>query len=325
MRDCHVHFTGSLPREYIFSKFLEYDNKSDLPINMQDIKTLVGFENKLNSYFCSDFEQNKAKFFEIYGFFQKITKPRILSEYPSAYSNGCYEICKNFVRNGLSDFDIIAGPCSNIDLTYIRLKSMIEGIDKAEKYFGHEIGAKIRLTFIRNASGIIKNYSHELLQDIFKMLKEPFFFKRVIGFDISGEEKPKKEYFEENCLILERIIEENKKACLRYDIGIHAGENINNSPEDEVYLQFFEKLKNLDITRICHGTYLWLKINEKKKELLNSFATKNVIFDICPTANIILTPLTNRSQIPVELFKKIGLKYTLNRDNPSIFGNLTTP
>ncbi len=325
MRDYHIHFTGSLPREYIFAKFLEYNKKDDLPLNMQEIKTYTQFLDKLNNSFSRDYQYNKIKFFEIYELFQKITKPRTAEEYAAAYSDGCFEICKNFVNNGISNFDIISGPCTTIDLTYSRLKNMIKGIERAEELFNKKVSARIRLTFIRNSAGLIKNYSVPLLKDIFELLKEPYFSKRIIGFDISGEEKPIKSYFEENCSIIENIRELNRKIGTHFEIGIHAGENISNTPEDEEYFLLFRKLLTLDITRICHGTFLWLNIDEEKKDLLRAFADKKVIFDICPKANLLLTPLKSYAQIPTSFFKEIGLPYTFNRDNPSIFDNLIIP
>lgn len=325
MRDYHIHFTGSLPRKYIFAKFLEYNKKDDLPLNMQEIKTYTQFLDKLNNSFSRDYQYNKIKFFEIYKLFQKITKPRTAEEYAAAYSDGCFEICKNFVNNGISNFDIISGPCMTIDLTYSRLKNMIKGIERAEELFNKKVSARIRLTFIRNSAGLIKNYSVPLLKDIFELLKEPYFSKRIIGFDISGEEKPIKSYFEENCSIIENIRELNRKIGTHFEIGIHAGENISNTPEDEEYFLLFRKLLTLDITRICHGTFLWLNIDEEKKDLLRAFADKKVIFDICPKANLLLTPLKSYAQIPTSFFKEIGLPYTFNRDNPSIFENLIIP
>lgn len=325
MRDYHVHFTGSLPRKYIFTKLLEYKRKNELPLDMRGIKTYSQFLDKLDNYFSGDYLYNKSRFFEIYKLFQQITKPTNSTEFPTVYSEGCFEICKNFVNNGISNFDIIAGPCSTIDLTYSRLKNMIEGINRAESLFNKTVNARIRLTFIRNSSGIIKNYSISLLNDIFYLLKEPYFSKRIIGFDISGEEKPLKNYFDENCSIIENIEELNRKTGTHFEIGIHAGENIDNSPDDKKYFLLFRKLLSLNITRICHGTFLWLNIDKEKEFLLKSFAEKKVIFDICPTANLLLTPLKSHSQIPISFFKEIALPYTFNRDNPSIFGNLIIP
>ena len=202
---------------------------------------------------------------------------------------------------------------------------MIKGIERAEELFNKKVSARIRLTFIRNSAGLIKNYSVPLLKDIFELLKEPYFSKKIIGFDISGEEKPVKSYFEENCSIIENIRELNRKIGTHFEIGIHAGENISNTPEDEEYFLLFRKLLTLDITRICHGTFLWLNIDEEKKDLLRAFADKKVIFDICPKANLLLTPLKSYAQIPTSFFKEIGLPYTFNRDNPSIFDNLIIP
>lgn len=71
MRDYHIHFTGSLPREYIFAKFLEYNKKDDLPLNMQEIKTYTQFLDKLNNSFSRDYQYNKIKFLRFTNYSKK--------------------------------------------------------------------------------------------------------------------------------------------------------------------------------------------------------------------------------------------------------------
>ena len=325
MRDFHVHYTGSLPLEYIYECFLKRGSSKDLPIVLDDVNTYSDFKTKLSSLFSSDYKKNKESFFKIYELFQALTKPQKTEDYLSSYQNGCFKICESFAQNHILAFDLIAGPCSTIDLTYLRLKGMIDGIRLAEQKIQHQIDVRLRLTFIRNKNGLMKNYSNELLKEIFYLLKDAYFSDRVIGFDLSGQEKPLKDYFDENCDILQQIIEQNKINGTHYEIGLHAGENIHCLPEDDAYFYFFEKLRKINITRICHGSFLWQDMNEKKEDLLQDFAKHSVIFDICPTANVRLTPLENSEKIPFDYFQKIGLKYTLNRDNPSIFNNLQHP
>ena len=322
MRDFHVHYTGSLPLPYIYERFAAYTDKSSLPSDFRKVTSYDEFRQKILNYFGADHVQNRDKFFEIYSLFQLLTKPQQPSEFFSSYTTGCFEICKNFAAHNLTAFDIIAGPCPTIDLTNARLSAMIEGIEKAKKTLQHKLDVRIRLTFIRNQSGKIKNFSNALLDDIFLLLKDPYFASKIAGFDISGEERPLKDFFDENCDILEKINEKNKAYNTHYETGIHAGENVSGLPEDEEYFYLFERLKNLAVTRICHGTFWWLNQDVRKEKLLQEFAKKNTIFDICPTANLYLTPLTSIDKIPLDYFKNINLKYTLNRDNPSIFNNL---
>ena len=324
MRDFHVHYTGSLPLPYIYERFSAYTDKSKIPAEFREITSYDEFRYKVWNYFSADYVKNRDKFFEIYCLFQHLTKPQQMPEF-SLYKTGCLEICKNFAVHNLYAFDIIAGPCSTIDLTYFRLRAMIEGIKEAQQVLRHKQDVRIRLTFIRNQRGIVKNFSDTLLDDIFLLLKDPFFARKIIGFDISGEEKPFRKFFDENCSIIEKIDDKNRIHKTNYEIGIHAGENINFSEEDDEYYYLFNRLANLNINRICHGTFLWFNINEQKKELLHNFARRKVIFDICPTANLYLTPLNNINQIPLNYFKKINLRYTLNRDNPTIFNNLNIP
>lgn len=325
MRDFHVHYTGSLPLSYIYDCFLRREEKKDLPIALDDVSSCTDFKTKLSGLFSSDYKKNKEAFFKIYELFQALTKPKKTEDYFSSYQTGCLKICEHFAKNNISEFDLIAGPCATIDLTSLRLKGMIDGIRLAEQNMQQKIDARIRLTFIRNDNRVMKNFSEGLLKDIFYLLKDPYFSNRVVGFDLSGQEKPLKEFFDENCDILQKIIEQNNINGTHYEIGLHAGENINYLPEDDAYFYLFERLKKLNITRIGHGSFLWQDMNERKEKLLQDFAKRGVVFDICPTANMCLTPLKSGDQIPTDYFKKIGLKYTFNRDNPSIFNNLRHP
>ena len=325
MRDYHIHYTGALPISYIYAKYMGYPHKQNFPLGFGNISSCEAFKQKIENCFSDDYKQNKQNFFEIYKIFQELTKPKKQEEFQKIYSEGCYEICKNLLTHQVHEFDLIAGPCQTIDLTYARLKGMIDGICSAENTLSKNLSVRIRLTFIRNRQGKIKNFSSKLLADIFELLKDPFFSNKVIGFDLSGEEQPIISYFDENCSIIKEISEQNKINNKHFEISIHAGENITNETNNDLYFNLFEKLTTMNINRISHGTFLWLDDNPEKRALLKKFALQKVIFDICPTANKKLTPLRDKTQIPLNLFKQIGLQYTFNRDNPSIFNNWLIP
>ena len=153
------------------------------------------------------------------------------------------------------------------------------------------------------------------------MLQDSYLGERVTGFDISGEEKPFKNYFEENISILKEVHALNETHGTNFEIGLHAGENLSGTKNDTLYFELFENLLKIKVDRIAHGTFLWLDINKEKELMIKDFAKKRCTFDICPRANYLLTPLGIKGAIPWKFFNDINLKYTINRDNPSIFNS----
>jgi len=109
-------------------------------------------------------------------------------------------------------------------------------------------------------------------------------------------------------------------------ISVHAGENFTNiSPEK--YLSYFDKLLKLPIDGIGHGVFLWVpdnfvnysrKVNKRRDELLKRVIARNIELEICPTSNVLFSPLKSYKDIPLNYFNKIGLKYSINTDNMTI-------
>jgi adenosine deaminase len=312
MIDNHLHYTGSLPRDYILAHLQE---RSPDFLKNNNIVNVSDFNNYIDSKFGTDYVKNRVEFDKIYTLFQSVTKPNDKNDILTTYESGAYQIAKTAIQNGLSEYKIISGPVLDIDKTHERYLGMIYGFEKAEKEFRCGYG-KIIITFIRGANGKFKNYSDEILDYLFEIIKTSSFCERICGFDISGYEYPNKELFAENIEILNRIIDKRKQFGLDIDIGLHAGEIITNTNANVLYDDYFQKLANVDIQRIGHGTYLWYN---NKTDILSKFAGK-CIFDLCPTSNKVLTPV---KEIPIKLFKSLGIKFTLNRDDPSIFGNWT--
>ena len=317
MKDWHLHYTGSLPRDFILAN-LKQKNPNFLREN--NIPHLIDFERFIDDKFSNDYKKNKVAFDEIYALFQSVTKPTSDTEILSTYAAGAYEIAKTAVQNSLAEWIMISGPYTDINRTHDRYLGMIKGFERAEKELGDGFG-KITITFIRDNTEKIKNFSLPLFDDIFAMLQQKPFANRIAGFDISGYEYPEPKLLQENIEILNQIIERKKHFKINLDIGLHAGETITGTPVDALYDDYFRKLARLDIQRIGHGTYLWLN---HKTELLKLFAGK-CVFDICPTSNRLLTPLGNNLDNMTDELKSLGVEFTLNRDDPSIFGNWSQP
>jgi adenosine deaminase len=313
MIDNHLHYTGSLPREFVFNKTIQ-----KFP---ERFKLLNEFSEFIDSKFVDDHIKNKIAFNEIYALFQSVTKPDSSDNIQNIYAEGTYEIAKKAIHSGIKQYNIIAGPYPDIKRTHERYQGMIDGFRCAEQEFGCSFG-KITITFIRDENGKFKNLSDELLKNIFDMVVATEFRDRFSGFDISGYEFPNKILFKENIELLNKLTIIKKQYNLDIDIGLHAGEVITNTSADALYDDYFNRLADLDIQRIGHGTYLWCNHDNKKIEILKRFSDK-CIFDICPTSNRLLT--TFIGNVPNDLFNSLGIKFSLNRDDPSIFNNWLSP
>lgn len=109
-------------------------------------------------------------------------------------------------------------------------------------------------------------------------------------------------------------------------MSVHAGENFANISLEK-YLSYFDKLLKLPINSIGHGIFLWVpdnfvnysrKVNKCRRELLKKVIARGIELEICLTSNILFSPLKSYKDIPLNYFKKIGLKYSINTDNMTI-------
>lgn len=91
MIDNHLHYTGSLPRDYVFS-CLQGRNPGFLRDN--DIVNIIDFNNYIDSRFGIDYIKNRTAFDNIYTLFQSATKPNSANDVLSTYETGAYQIAK---------------------------------------------------------------------------------------------------------------------------------------------------------------------------------------------------------------------------------------
>lgn len=315
MIDLHLHYTGSMPRQYVFHKLITSEPKI---LYSNNIKSLKDFNDWIYSKFTNDYTQNQKAFNEIYNLFQKATKPN--NSIRETYKKDTYTLSMWLNSYSIKKYNIIAGPCNSINATYDRLLGMIEGFEAAEKENKNSFG-KITITFIRNKNGDITNCHKEQINDICKILQDPYFKKRCSGFDISGYEYPDTALLDKSLELLKYIQEISKQNNLAINTGLHAGEILTNTLEDEIYNDFFIKLLKLKPNNIGHGTFLWS--NPNKENILKNFSY-GCRFDICPCSNKILTPIQN-PYIHLKRLKQLKIQYCLCRDDPSIFNNWILP
>lgn len=303
--DNHVHFTGSLPVDFVkcLAQKRNVEWKGLLP-------------------YGSDKKENYKRFFKNYSYVQSIIKPRNVDEMWETYCLGTFEICKQAIQEGVQRIDIIAGAHKDLHYFRNRLENMVKGIQKA-KSLSSQFQCFLRITFIRDEFGQYRNYSTDIFEKLVEMTNR--FSDVISGFDFSGEESPN----DSDLLfyIAEYINSHRRISGRTYEISAHCGENITGFTVDD-HLKFIQRLINSPIDTLCHGTILWLPLNaiamgkhhlELRNTLLTDIAQSKKKLEICPTANLIMTPLKRYEDIPIQMFDEIGLNYSINTDNKLLF------
>ncbi len=115
-------------------------------------------------------------------------------------------------------------------------------------------------------------------------------------------------------------------------ISAHYGENSYEFTLDQ-HLGAFEKLAASSIDRFCHATVLWLPSSrltstpaqdKERLKCLELMGNSRKTLEICPTANLIMTPMADYRDIPLNTFKELDINFTINTDNKTFFQtNLT--
>jgi adenosine deaminase len=315
--DGHCHYTGSLSKQYL-------QNRINLLFPDQNL--LVA---DFLPQFTSDWKTNFKNFFTSYQKIQNLTKSQVSGEQYNLYSSGAYDICRNYLLEGISSFDLRAGPKLNLQESISRINAMSEGFAKAEKELNSPETAKILLTLIHDQDGKYANVTPQSLTEILNYLgTNSQNTHRILGFDFSG---PESNLDTDTFFSLLDILENSElgnRNIKRYLITVHAGEysDIENVFDRYAYI---DQLLDHRIDRISHGTILWLdpslidihnqdKIVRWQEHLLQKIADKSILLEICPTANLLLSPLKSISDIPFSKFTQMGIKYSINTDNKTL-------
>lgn len=339
-RDNHIHFTGSLPLDFIWKSM----RRKKLPLlGYKDIwnsifsnlsytkclnsqgkseeQHLIHFRKKIKNAFTKDITKNIEAFFDIYSLFQYWTKSNDIKEREDLYINGTEQIAKSFYNERVDNFEIIAGPLIDWNETQLRINNMLNGLELFERKQRLKDFGRIRLTFISDKNNGYNNYSFGTLTKILETLeKDKKWAQRISGFDFSGAERIS------NLSKQKKIIEKINSFGKEISISVHAGEDLIHNAPDE-FFSYFEQLLDLKIDKICHGTFLWIpdkylnisnRSNKKRLSLLKKVSEKKIQLEICPTANVLLSPISEYNEIPVDMLSKLGISFSINTDNKSI-------
>ncbi|MBP8591245.1 hypothetical protein KBI33_02105 [Candidatus Shapirobacteria bacterium] len=342
-KDQHLHYTGSLPLSYIWLKIKESCGSLVDYILLEDLfsrnisrklkekdfsdKTYSLFKEEIKGLFDSknNYARNYEKFFKLYKFIQKLTKPRENQKIEQVYREGTGAIISCLSGLKVSEIDIFAGPLLDLEKTKSRLQGMIQGFKDNQRL---PVKGSIRLTFISTKNGYINLTQQSLEKLLDYLISNKKISDHISGFDFSGNEDVNNIDFISSTA--RRLSIFNKKFYSQNNrklkISVHAGEDFVNISYKK-YLDYFDKLLNLPIDSIGHGVFLWIpddsinyskKVNKQRRELLKKVVEKNIELEICPTSNLLFSPLKSYRDIPFNFFNKIGLKYSVNTDNMTI-------
>lgn len=339
MKENHAHFFGSLPKEYMWKRILDRrvslgEYKELWTQLFPDIEyqraTFAQFSKMISEAFGESSRENIQNFFLLYSLLHYLLKSKDLSGNTAFYQQGARAIANDFFSQGIESFILLVGVSNDPDEMMIKLEQISQGFEEAERHYQVDQQGYVRLTITRNRDGSIKNTSPSSLSRSLDLLdKNPQIRSRINGFDFSGEEAPSR--LKPSLELLNHLLERNrhlsKKQMPQYVISIHAGENCFDF-QTEDHLNAFEQLLPLDWTNLCHGTFLWIppqllslsgSEDRARKEILLQYGKMGKTLEICPTANILLTPLEDPKNIPLSFFEENDIAYTINTDNPTLF------
>lgn len=181
------------------------------------------------------------------------------------------------------DYAFIAG------ITY---KEMIEGIAKginrAEKF-----GIISRIILL-----VIRHFGPETATSLLKKCKE-YEHPYVVGVTLAGDET------KYNVSDFAHVFKEFYKQSIK--CTPHAGEISGPESVEEV-------LKHYPVFRIGHGVR---SIEDTK--LIKSIINKDIALEVCPTSNIKLGVYNTYKDHPLRKLHDLGVKITLNSDDPPFF------
>lgn len=175
----------------------------------------------------------------------------------------------------------------------ISFETVINGISKACDDAENNLGV---------SSLLIMSYLRHLTEeDAFKTLQQSVPFKdkiTAVGLDSSEKENPPSKFKN----VFQASVEEG------YIPLAHAGEEGNAD-------YIWEALDVLKIKRIDHGNN-----SLQDPKLIQEIIKRDMALTVCPLSNTALQVVTDLKEHPLKKMMELGLKVTINSDDPAYFG-----
>ncbi|HAT51190.1 MAG: hypothetical protein HQL07_12325 [Nitrospirae bacterium] len=341
MIDRHIHFTGSLPlwflahcstqpwvgssvRDRLIAAVFAHDGARHACLTGKRL------QNWLKGWFGADHRSNYFRFFEVYDLLHGLVHPPRDADRRLAFREGAEALALGLVGEGVRACELIVGLKPTVEQTVDRIQAIVVGFERCRQRLGHAPSLGLRLTMIRTEHGDSPVMIPELMEGLFLALeKTTSWSPAVVGLDLCGIENPERADSTFRMIALWNQLNETRRRHGRpkLSISVHAGENMADGTT-EAHVTFFEQLLNFQVDRIIHGTFLWispqsLKLdreeNRAREAILDAIAKRRWSFDICPTSNLVLTPLA-RADIPAGLdrLRTRAIDFSVCTDNPAI-------
>lgn len=212
------------------------------------------------------------------------------------YENDFYDLTyaylKKCVDQNVRHTEIMFDPQTHTERG-VKFETVINGISKACADAKSNLGV---------SSLLIMSYLRHLPEEnAFKTLEQSLPFKHLIkavGLDSSEKGNPPSKF--------KNVYEASVKAG--YIPLAHAGEE-----GDASYV--WEALDLLKIKRIDHGNNAL-----QDPKLVKEIIKRNIALTVCPLSNTALQVVKNLKEHPLKKMMDLGLKVTINSDDPAYFG-----
>lgn len=203
-----------------------------------------------------------------------------------------YSYLKSCAEQNVRHTEIMFDPQTHTERG-ILFETVITGISKACEDAKEKLGvsSKLIMSYLRHLSE----------EEAFKTLEQSLPFKNkitAVGLDSSEKGNPPSKFKN----VFEASIKEG------YITVAHAGEEGNS---DYVW----EALEILKIKRIDHGNNAL-----QDKRLIKEIIQKDLALTVCPLSNTALKVVTDLKKHPLKEMLDLGLKVTINSDDPAYFG-----
>jgi len=203
-----------------------------------------------------------------------------------------YSYLKKCAEQNVRHTEIMFDPQTHTDRG-VSFETVINGISKACADAKKNIGV---------SSLLIMSYLRHLSEEnAFKTLEQSLAFKNkitAIGLDSSEKGNPPSKF--------KKVFEESVKEG--YIPLAHAGEE-----GDAAYV--WEAIDILKIKRIDHGNN-----SLQDPKLIQEIIKRDIALTVCPLSNTALQVVGNLKDHPLKKMMDLGLKVTINSDDPAYFG-----
>ncbi|MDZ4676061.1 MAG: adenosine deaminase [Oligoflexia bacterium] len=216
---------------------------------------------------------------------------------PGIIERVAYENCIDAFNDGIRVLELRYSPSfmsvNHPELTYDSIhQAVLAGVSRAQKELKDKIAVGLICIITRDQPFT----EAEKTADFAIENKDTF-----VGFDLAGDEAISSSVF---APLFKKVAHSGIK------ITVHSGEaNVLNAPQ-----LLRQTIEELQPARIGHGVQV---INDLK--IIEFVKQSGVVLELCPTSNLLTKAVGNILEHPLKKLLDMGVKVTLNSDDPHLF------